>query len=347
MTEDQIRQEIKEIKQLIVNQRFKKGFLKLAGLIEEIDRLDTTDTDDVELENQYLMIKSRFETINSDTIQGFPKASEEINQIKLSILQFLDEVKSIAIEYSADSNDSQTGQQFISNPDETIATGVPVKTPEKEEPQDLSFSYSKTKDSTNVKVGLSSANLRMILTFLTVIILGGMAMFFFSDGCNKDPINPTPPVVVDTTEVKPEPKPEPIPLGLNGEALGFENGSAEDELADYLSDPKSSIPSKVFKIIEAEFARNSSRLNASSKHKLDNIAKVLEEYPDAKIDIYGYMADNESASNGNKEGGSLDDARAKAVFNYLKRKGISEDRLNFQGDGLDDKPMVGLRVFNR
>ncbi len=348
MTADQIRQEIKEIKQLIVNQRFKKGFLKLAELIEEIDRLDTTDTDDADLENQYLMIKSRFETINSDTIKGAPTASEEINQIKLSILQFLDEVRNIAIEYSVDPSDEKTAKYFVPPPDETVATAVPANTASTNANQsDDGFSYSGKEGE---KVKISNKFLVSSLSFLTVIILGVTWIIANSDACKKEPIiiNPIPPGVVDSSD-QVDPGEKPVALGPTGSEMKFKSGSAEYDLADFLSNSELSVPSKIIKIKEASFQRTKSGLKIQPSEQLDKIAMVLEKYPNAQIDIYGYMEEDETGGSGNKEVG-LDAERANAFKKYLKGKGI-DNQMNIEEggivDGIDEKVRIGIRVISR
>ena len=124
MNEEQIKQQIKRVKQLIVDRRFKKAFQELAEIIEEIDRLDQEDTDDGELENQLLMIRSRFNSFHKETISGTQSDKAEINRITLSILHFLDEVKDIAIEYvTLPSKIPESGQQTFHSQAETIAPG--------------------------------------------------------------------------------------------------------------------------------------------------------------------------------------------------------------------------------
>ena len=148
-------------------------------------------------------------------------------------------------------------------------------------------------------------------------------------------------------EVKPDPipEPDPVPYGKDGEAMGYSAGSLEYQMANHLSGYGSSFPSGNFDADGITFGRNSARLNSAARKQLDNVIALLKEYPNATIDIYGYLADNESGS-GNKEV-SLDDDRARAIYNYLKRGGIDESRMNFQGEGVGDRRGAEIRVLSR
>jgi len=116
-------------------------------------------------------------------------------------------------------------------------------------------------------------------------------------------------------------------------------------MANHLAGYDSGFPSGNFDADGVTFSRNSSRLNSAARKQLDNVIALLKEYPNARIDIYGYLTDNESGT-GNKEV-SLDDERARAVYNYLKRGGIDDSRMNFQGDGVGDRRGASIRILGR
>jgi outer membrane protein OmpA-like peptidoglycan-associated protein len=40
----------------------------------------------------------------------------------------------------------------------------------------------------------------------------------------------------------------------------------------------------------------------------------------------------------------LDDVRARAVYNYLKKLGISDDRMSFQGEGTGDSRTIVVQI---
>jgi len=162
--------------------------------------------------------------------------------------------------------------------------------------------------------------------------------------CNT---TPPPPVEKDDPieEVIETPDPDPVPYGKDGQGMGFRNGSLGFLMANHLAGFDSSYPSGNFEAAGVTFSRNSSRLNSAAKKELDDAIAVLKEYPNARVDIYGYLTSNESGS-GNKEV-SLDDDRARAIYNYLKAGGIDESRMNFQGDGLGDRRTGSIRILAR
>ncbi len=75
---------------------------------------------------------------------------------------------------------------------------------------------------------------------------------------------------------------------------------------------------------------NSFELKAESKIELDKTVVLLTQNPTVKVEISGHT-DNVGAENYNIE---LSENRAKSVFDYLKEKGISPDRMSFKGYGM-------------
>ncbi|MBU0765151.1 MAG: OmpA family protein, partial [Bacteroidetes bacterium] len=73
----------------------------------------------------------------------------------------------------------------------------------------------------------------------------------------------------------------------------------------------------------------SSRLSKKSTGELNRILKVLNRYPQMKIEISGHT-DNIGPEDGNRR---LSQARAKAVSDYLVSNGIDKDRLVTKGHG--------------
>ena len=72
-----------------------------------------------------------------------------------------------------------------------------------------------------------------------------------------------------------------------------------------------------------------------SKPELNKIATFLEENPEINISINGHT-DNQGAEAYNKE---LSSKRAKAVYEYLVKSGINQERLKYQGFG-QSKPIA-------
>lgn len=77
------------------------------------------------------------------------------------------------------------------------------------------------------------------------------------------------------------------------------------------------------------FDFNKTTLRPTSTGELDRLAKMLKDIPKLKIEISGHT-DNVGSDAYNKK---LSEGRAKAVVDYLIKKGIASDRLTFVGYG--------------
>jgi outer membrane protein OmpA-like peptidoglycan-associated protein len=77
------------------------------------------------------------------------------------------------------------------------------------------------------------------------------------------------------------------------------------------------------------FSTNNDEFLPSAYPILDEVAKVLKEYPGYKLKIAGYT-DSRGASAYNL---SLSRARAQRCYEYLRNKGIAADRMEYQGFG--------------
>ncbi|MGG9971782.1 OmpA family protein [Ferruginibacter sp. SUN002] len=80
------------------------------------------------------------------------------------------------------------------------------------------------------------------------------------------------------------------------------------------------------------FASGSAKLLPKSFKSLNEVVKILKENPTYNLDIDGYT-DNSGKADKNQ---TLSESRAKAVVDYLKSKGITEDRLVAAGHGQED-----------
>lgn len=78
------------------------------------------------------------------------------------------------------------------------------------------------------------------------------------------------------------------------------------------------------------FDFNKATLTEESVAELDRVYKLLDETPSLKIEMSGHTDNIGSASYNQK----LSEERAKAVVDYLVRKGIANDRLTFMGYGM-------------
>jgi parallel beta-helix repeat protein len=79
------------------------------------------------------------------------------------------------------------------------------------------------------------------------------------------------------------------------------------------------------------FKTESTDIDESSYHVLDNILNSLIYYPDLKIEIAGHT-DNQGADDFNM---SLSFNRARSVMNYFVSRGIASDRIRARGYGKD------------
>lgn len=80
------------------------------------------------------------------------------------------------------------------------------------------------------------------------------------------------------------------------------------------------------------FDTNESTLTATAKANLDKLVPVFNQYPDTKINIYGYT-DSTGTAEYNL---GLSDRRAASVKSYLSRSGISASRFTTIGLGIAD-----------
>ena len=196
----------------------------------------------------------------------------------------------------------------------------------------------------------SSGNRGCLRWLLLLIGLLLIAWLLYSlkgcEGCKTAPVVEPDPIItpIDSSTID-TPESTPVPYGKDGDEMGYNAGSLEYLMANHLSGYGSTFPSDKFDADGVTFSRNSSRINSTARKQLDNVIALLKEYPNAKIDIYGYLTDSESGS-GNKEI-SLDDERAKAVLDYLNQGGIDVSRMNFQGEGVGDRRGASIRIVAR
>ena len=78
-----------------------------------------------------------------------------------------------------------------------------------------------------------------------------------------------------------------------------------------------------------QFQTGSAILKSESNAVLNQIADIMNRYPDFNMNISGHT-DNTGSSSANQ---SLSERRAKTCYDYLVKKGISPDRMNHTGFG--------------
>ena len=128
---------------------------------------------------------------------------------------------------------------------------------------------------------------------------------------------------------------------------GFQDGDGcPDELPVAIAKYSGTVKGINFKTNSAEIIKTSNKV-------LDGAVKVLNDYPELKIEIQGHTDD----VGDNDANYSLSDARAASVRNYFLAKGIGDDRITSKGfgetvptvsiDGLKGPKLKAARALNR
>ncbi|MGM0983185.1 MAG: OmpA family protein [Pseudomonadota bacterium] len=80
---------------------------------------------------------------------------------------------------------------------------------------------------------------------------------------------------------------------------------------------------------EVTFGFDSSDLTPSARNALNDVAAVLQQYPDTLVNIAGHTDSTGDAGYNQR----LSERRAESVGNYLAQSGVSGNRLNMRGYG--------------
>ena len=188
------------------------------------------------------------------------------------------------------------------------------------------------------------------LPWLLGLLLLGLLLFFLLRGCDGCGGCGDKPDVPDGNVVTPPPPPPPVtdtveaevvadPLGPDAAAMGLASGSLAARMADFLSDPTTEVPSRRMPFYDGNFPYNSAHMDRAAFPDLDAIARVMKQYPDANITIYGYIDETESDEyNGRYADGNitLSGIRARCLYRKLIDRGISGDRMIWEGRGKRD-----------
>ena len=92
----------------------------------------------------------------------------------------------------------------------------------------------------------------------------------------------------------------------------------------------------LLKIENLNFYNNSANLLDKSKPILDDLVKLLKQYPKLKIEIQGHIC-----CKSKNEPDLISDARAKYIYSVLVENGIDSDRLKYKGYGVS-KPKFSI-----
>lgn len=128
-------------------------------------------------------------------------------------------------------------------------------------------------------------------------------------------------------------KPTQLTLNNLGETLNVGNRSTEYKLLAFLSDDNEQVSQDKTKgwitLDRTYFQLNSSELTPESKTQLENLGKILQEYPTAQVKIGGYT-DNQGADEVNLK---VSGQRAQQVATQLQTLGITATRIQAEGYG--------------
>ncbi|MCS6933804.1 MAG: OmpA family protein [Chitinophagales bacterium] len=100
------------------------------------------------------------------------------------------------------------------------------------------------------------------------------------------------------------------------------------------------IPKEEIRIDNIYYDLDSYVLREESKPELDKLVKILEDTPDAIVQINSHTDERGSAEYNQK----LSENRARSVVEYLVSKGISEGRLRYKGFGFTQPVVKGAKT---
>ncbi|MDA0146939.1 OmpA family protein [Vibrio sp. LaRot3] len=112
----------------------------------------------------------------------------------------------------------------------------------------------------------------------------------------------------------------------------------EEEMVEEVVVEEPVVMTKTFttSLLDTEtFALNSSELKAESAAKLDEFVKLLNEFPQATVEVVGHT-DSSGAAAYNQ---TLSEKRAQAVADALANQGIDPARISVRGEG-EDNPVA-------
>ncbi|MCX6273534.1 MAG: OmpA family protein [Bacteroidetes bacterium] len=124
-------------------------------------------------------------------------------------------------------------------------------------------------------------------------------------------------------------------MTVKKEGFGFESKYIAKEDTAFIQPVKVNIEIKpievgqTYKLNDINYASDSFELKPESKIVIDGFFEFLSENPGIKVSIQGYTDDIGKDDYNQK----LSENRAKSVYEYLIRKGISQNRLSYKGFG--------------
>lgn len=130
-----------------------------------------------------------------------------------------------------------------------------------------------------------------------------------------------------------EDPPAPQKLGPNALDLGFSSTSFAGKIADFLSNPASSLPGE-FIMDRVNFSHNSAKLNQAAYSQIDELVQLMKAYPNMRVNFKGHLDNTESEAYDGPYGDgdiTLSAIRARCLYKKLAERGIPKSRLAFEG----------------
>lgn len=168
--------------------------------------------------------------------------------------------------------------------------------------------------------------------FLPWILLLGAALagFYFFKSCNLRP-NEAPVAVAieqNVAPIAPAIVEQIKKLSLPSGDIEVKAGSFLDKLYEEINDPQADL-TKALTFDNVNFGVNSAQLTEGSKMQLDDLAKIMQAYPNVSIKVDGHT-DNVGNAKSNLR---LSQTRATSVKTYLSTHGIEGKRIATAGFG--------------
>lgn len=116
-------------------------------------------------------------------------------------------------------------------------------------------------------------------------------------------------------------------------AFNFPAGSMLAKMEAFLGGSKTG-KSPTYRMDHARFPYNSPKLNKAGNKELDELTKLLNAYPSARVHIYGHLDLNEDDYYSGpfaEEFLTLSAIRARCIYRKLIERGVAEERLTFKG----------------
>lgn len=165
---------------------------------------------------------------------------------------------------------------------------------------------------------------------LTILVLSLFAVGVLFTSCKSKKLVPPPPAPVEAAPVAPPPPPAPAPEpDSDGDGILDKNDNCPNQ-AGPASNKGCPEPVKIsFDTKSILFEFNSAILKTASYAVLDDISRVMKQFPNEQFNLDGHSS-SEGTETRNM---TLSVDRANAVKSYLVTSGVKESNLGVQGFG--------------